>query len=119
MCTALPVLESETFPLVGAATKPKKAPKTAPKPKKAKAPKKATKGLAALDAAFLILSKSDDPMRPCDLITAMAELGLWTSPVGRTPAATLTTSLLREIMRKGPESRFAKAGPGKYTLAKK
>jgi len=119
MRTELPVLESETFSLVGATSKPKKAPKTAPKPKKAKAPKKPKKGVAALDAAFLILSKSDEPMRPRDLIVIMAEKGLWTSPVGRTPAATLTASLLREIMRKGPESRFAKAAPGKYTLAKK
>jgi hypothetical protein len=44
----------------------------------------------------------------------MASKGLWKSPGGKTPAATLYSSILREIEKKGKESRFKKGEPGKF-----
>ena len=55
------------------------------------------KRLSALDAAAQVLATADKPMRAQDLIVAMAEQGLWTSPAGKTPHATLYAAILREI----------------------
>ena len=76
-------------------------PKTASKAKKAKGVKatKATvkaepandakpKKLSAIDAAEQVLSKSDKPLNCKELIETMAAKKLWSSPGGKTPAAT-------------------------------
>jgi hypothetical protein len=91
-----------------------KAPKA---PKKAPAPKAADNGnkLSMLDAAVKILDGQD--MNCKDMIEQMAKRKLWTSPAGKTPHATLSAALLREIKVKGKEARFRKVGPGKFTLA--
>jgi hypothetical protein len=44
----------------------------------------------------------------------MAEKGLWTSPGGKTPAATLYSSILRELQTKGANARFKKVERGKF-----
>jgi len=44
----------------------------------------------------------------------MAAQGYWTSPKGRTPASTLYSALLREINRKGGQSRFRKTERGQF-----
>jgi hypothetical protein len=49
-----------------------------------------------------------------ELIKAMAEQGLWTSPGGKTPASALYSSILRELQTKGNEARFKKTAPGKF-----
>jgi hypothetical protein len=49
-----------------------------------------------------------------ELIEAMAAKGLWSSPNGRTPHATLYSALLREINSKGKEARFVKTERGKF-----
>ena len=91
-----------------------RSPKAAGKAKKAK-PKKAggekkPKRVSALDAAAQVLAKAAEPMGAKDLIAAMAEQGLWSSPAGKTPHATLYAAMLREIAKKGNAARFKKVG---------
>jgi len=57
--------------------------------------------LSALDAAAKVLAASKEPMRARDLIAAMADQGLWSSPNGKTPEATLYAAMIREIAAKG------------------
>jgi hypothetical protein len=53
------------------------------------------------------------------LIEAMAAKGYWTSPKGKTPAATLYAALVRHIAVQGEEARFQKTGRGTFAAAKK
>ncbi|HEY3966871.1 MAG TPA: HTH domain-containing protein [Planctomycetaceae bacterium] len=50
------------------------------------------------------------------MIEAMATKGLWSSPNGQTPAATLYSAILREINSKGKESRFKKTDRGHFEI---
>lgn len=77
---------------------------------------KKPKRLSALDAAALLLKDAGQPMRAQELIAAMAEKGLWTSPAGKTPHATLYAALLREINAKGKEARFVKTDRGQFAF---
>ena len=56
-----------------------KKPAAEPKPKR----------VSAIDAAAQVLAETGKPMRAKELIEAMAARGLWTSPNGKTPEATL------------------------------
>ncbi len=94
----------------------KTATKKTAKTKSAKA-KPAEGKLSQLEAAAQVLAKASKPMNCPELVKAMAEKGLWTSPGGKTPHATLHASLLREINLKGKESRFVKTERGKFALA--
>jgi hypothetical protein len=89
---------------------------TAAKPKRQrKAPAEPQeKKLSALDAAAKVLAETRTPMTCQELIGAMAVKGYWTSPGGKTPAATLYSAMLREIATKGDQARFTKAGPGRF-----
>ncbi len=87
-----------------AEAKPKKAPKGNGEPKR----------MSALDAAAAVLKKAGKPMGSQDLITAMSDQGLWTSPGGKTPHATLYAAMVREITTKGKEARFAKVDRGQF-----
>jgi len=108
----------------GAATTPSGA---SPKPDPAKAKKNATrakrgrqggksagagKRVSALDAAARVLRSAGQPMGCRDLIAAMAEQGLWTSPAGKTPHATLYAAMLREIQK------AIEAGRGQFAFNK-
>ena len=88
-----------------------------PKAKKAKAEAKPKK-LSAIDAAARVLGEADQPMNCQDMIKAMAEKGYWTSPGGKTPAATLYSAILREVQTKGNDARFKKTERGKFTVGK-
>lgn len=72
------------------------------------------KRVSALDAAAQVLQKSGQAMRSQEMIAAMAEQGLWSSPNGKTPHATLYAAILREINEKGGEARFRKTERGKF-----
>ncbi len=81
-----------------------------------------SKPLSALDAAAQILAglsskEASQGLSAPDLINRMAAAALWTSPGGKTPAATLYAAISREIARKGDEARFIKSGPGRFGLA--
>ena len=125
------------------ATKTKKRTKKSTKSKKATSPKKSTpkttaskktatkkakaepatkaatksakpKRVSAIDAAAQVLKKTGKPMRAQELIAAMAEQKLWTSPGGKTPHATLYAAIIREITTKGAAARFTKVERGQF-----
>ncbi|HMN42477.1 MAG TPA: HTH domain-containing protein [Phycisphaerales bacterium] len=115
-------LAAPTAPAKGAkGSKGKKGAKvpTAEKPAKAPKPPKAPKAIkpkrvSALDAAAQVIAKSDKPMRAVDMIAQMEAKGLWTSPGGKTPEATLYAAIIREIAAKGKQARFAKHDRGLF-----
>ena len=86
-------------------------------PKAAKAKEAKPKKLSAIDAAAKVLGETSEAMNCQEMIKAMAEKGYWTSPGGKTPAATLYSSILRELQTKGKDSRFKKTDRGKFTVA--
>jgi len=102
-------------------TTPAKAPKE-PKAAKTKATKaKAEKAAkpprpSALNAAATVLAKAGKPMRSSEMIAAMAEQKLWTSPGGKTPEATLYAAIIREIRDRKGEARFKKVDRGQFTI---
>lgn len=75
------------------------------------------KRVSALDAAAQVLKTSGQAMRTTEMVLAMAEQGLWSSPNGKTPAATLYAAILREIGTKGEGARFKKVDAGKFEYA--
>jgi len=81
---------------------------------KAKAPE--SKRVSAIDAAARVLEKSGKPMRSRELIAAMTEQGLWSSPAGKTPWATLYSAMIREISTAGKDSRFKKVDRGSFAI---
>ena len=91
-------------------TKPKRAAKS----KVVKQAKQ--KKLSALDAAAKLLEASQEPMNSKALVEAMAAKGLWSSPGGKTPHATLYSAIIREISVKGKESRFKKTDRGNFAF---
>jgi len=107
-------------PAGGSAARTKKTGKG---PSKAKTPKATSpakecapkdKKLSALDAAAKVLEEAAKPMNCQEMIAAMAEKGLWTSPAGKTPASTLYAAIAREIKIKGNQARFQKAARGQF-----
>jgi len=86
-----------------------------PHPKRARQPKMdKPKRISALDGAAEVLRTTGGPMRCKDLIVAMQDQGLWSSPKGQTPAATLYSAILREIAKKADQSRFRKTDRGLF-----
>ena len=82
------------------------AANTAPADPVAKTPKakrepkvKTTKAkrVSCLDAAAIVLADSSAPMRTTEIIEEVTKRGLWTSPGGKTPDATLHAAIIREI----------------------
>lgn len=107
--------------------KPPKAPKAAkpakePKEAKQKAAKPAqepkAKKVSALDAAAQVLAaKPGHAMKCPELVAEMEKQGLWTSPGGKTPAATLYSAIITEIKKKGEKARFKKVDAGSFVAA--
>ena len=93
----------------------KEKPAKGTKARAAKAPKGAKpKRVSALDAAAQVLAKSEVPMRAKELIAAMDKHGLWSSPGGKTPHATLYAAMIREIAALGDKARFKKHERGVF-----
>jgi hypothetical protein len=115
---------SHPFPRSKTMSTKKTTKKPAPKASKAKTAKPAPKSksadngkpkkLSALDAAAQVLAASREPMNARQMIEAMAAKGLWTSPGGKTPHATLYSAILREINAMGKEARFKKTERGHF-----
>jgi hypothetical protein len=90
---------------------------TIPAPQKPAAKKDVKpKRVSAVDAAAEVLKKAGKPMDSKSLVRAMSEQGLWKSPAGRTPHATLYAAMLREISAKGDKARFKKTGRGQFAF---
>jgi len=64
-----------------------------------------------------VLADAGQAMNCLEMIEAMANKGLWTSPGGQTPHATLYSAILREIAKKRKQSRFTKTERGKFATA--
>ncbi len=103
-------------PAEPAKAKAGKAPKTpkAPKPAKEKKPKR----VSALDAAAQVIAGAKVPMRAKEMIAEMEAKGLWKSPGGKTPEATLYAAIIREIAAKGDKARFKKHDKGVFVAGK-
>ncbi len=100
----------ESAPIAETA-KPAKV-KPARKPK-ADRPRK----MSALDAAAKVLAHAGRDLNTVEMIALMQAQALWESPNGRTPSATLSSAIIREITTKGSDSRFKKVAPGRYAAA--
>jgi hypothetical protein len=100
------------------AAKTAKATKATPQKATKAPPKKGEGKLSALDAAAKVLADSKEPLNTKAMIEQMAAKGLWTSPGGKTPHATLYSAILREINDKGADARFVKADRGLFTIKK-
>jgi HB1, ASXL, restriction endonuclease HTH domain len=88
-------------------------PEEAAQPKKTKKQPKPKK-VSCLDAAAQVLADAGTAMTTGEMIEVMGKKGLWSSPNGQTPAATLYAAILREINTKGAASRFTKTERGKF-----
>ncbi|MCC5823395.1 MAG: winged helix-turn-helix domain-containing protein [Phycisphaerales bacterium] len=74
--------------------------------------------VSALSAAVLVLASApDDGLNAKAMIERMVAQGLWSSPAGKTPEATLSAAITREIAKKGKAARFRKVGRGRFVLA--
>ena len=89
----------------------------AAKPRARKASEAPPKKLSALDAAVRVLEETKQAMTCPEMIETMAAKSYWTSPGGKTPAATLYSAILRELKAKGKDSRFKKTERGKFKRA--
>ena len=103
----------------GKKAKGEKTVKTPTTQRPAKEPKPTRpKRVSALDAAAQVLAASEVPMRAKEMIAAMEAKGLWTSPGGKTPEATLYAAIIREIAAKGTAARFKKHERGVFVAGK-
>ena len=68
-----------------------------------------------LNIAAKLLAEATEPMTTKAMIDQMAAKGLWTSPGGKTPAATLYAAIIREISGKGDAARFRKMDRGLFS----
>jgi hypothetical protein len=82
--------------------------------KQGKAKETKPKKMSCLDAAAKVLADAGTAMTTGEMIEAMDKANLWSSPNGRTPAATLYSAVLREINTKGTNARFVKTARGKF-----
>ena len=73
------------------------------------------KRLSLLNAAAQVLAEAKDPMNCQQMVEQVMAQKLW-SGNGKTPAATLSSAILRECQSKGDESRFTKVDRGQFEL---
>jgi hypothetical protein len=72
------------------------------------------KRVSGLDAAAKVLEESGQPMTTKEMVEVAEAKGYWKSPGGKTPHATVYSAIIREIAKKGSESRFVKSDRGKF-----
>ena len=103
---------AETVASAEETTSPPKA--VLKKPRKAKSAEGTSdKKLSCVAAALQVLAESIEPLNAKEMIEAMESQGLWQSPGGKTPHATLYSAILRDLS-KGDESRFVKTERGRF-----
>jgi hypothetical protein len=78
----------------------------------------AGKRLSAMDAAAQVLASAKGAMTTKALVAEMEAKGLWKSPGGKTPAATLYSAIIREIATKKSAARFKKTDRGQFAAVK-
>jgi len=89
-----------------------KPAKAAHEPKVRREPK--PKRVSLLDAAAQVLVKSKKAMKVKEIVAAVVDAKLWSSPNGKTPEATLHAAMTREIATKGEAGRFLKVDRGLF-----
>ncbi|MCW5775751.1 MAG: winged helix-turn-helix domain-containing protein [Phycisphaeraceae bacterium] len=82
-----------------------------------KEPKATAKRVSAIDAAARVLADAGRPMKTAEMVAEMEAKGLWKSPGGKTPEATLYSAIIREIAKLGAEARFRKHDRGLFAAA--
>ena len=103
---------SQAVPETAPATEP--AATTPKKGKKAKVDAPKTDGkMSGLDAAAKILADAKEPLDCKTIVERAFAQALWKS-YGATPAQTIYSAVLREIQKKGADSRCRKAERGKF-----
>jgi len=65
-----------------------------------------------------VIAAAKVPMRAKEMVTEMESKGLWKSPGGKTPEATLYAAIIREIAAKGDKARFKKHDKGVFVAGK-
>jgi hypothetical protein len=106
----------------GKKAKAPKAPKTTKQPKTKKdKPSKEKKAKpdkverpSLLNMAAQVLAAAKKPMNAKELVEEVKAKKLWESPAGKTPHATLSAAIMKEIATKGKDSRFRKVSPGHW-----
>jgi hypothetical protein len=112
---AKPAAAPKKSPRKPAATKAEsKATPAKPAPAKSEKEKPRPEKLSAIDAAAKVLASAKEPLSTKQLIEAMAQQKLWSSPSGLTPQRTLYSAILREMNAKGKDARFQKKERGKF-----
>lgn len=97
------------------AAKPATAKQKTATPRKTKDAK--PRRVSLLDAAATVLASAREPMAAKAIVEAVTAKGLWTSPGGKTPHATLYAAMTREIAAKGKDARFRKVERGLFEAA--
>ena len=97
-------------------TAQKKAKQPVKKAPTKKAASKPAEKMSQMAAAIQVLKEAKEPLTCKEIVRRMFEQKLWETS-GRTPAATLSAAIQREIAKKGEASRFRKAERGLYELA--
>lgn len=85
----------------------------------AKAKEKKPKKLSLIDAAAQVLATSTEPLNVKQMVEQVTVKGLWSPGSGKTPSASLYSSILRELQHKGDQARFRKVERGLFTAAAK
>ena len=98
------------------AAKPASAKAKATAPAKERKPTP-TKRLSGLDLAAKVLADADEPLNAKTIAERAIAAGWNTS--GKTPEATLYAAMIREIAKKGAESRFRKHDRGLFAASGK
>jgi hypothetical protein len=80
------------------------------------APQAKEKRVGLVDAAIQVMKAAGKPMNCKDIVKVILEKKLWET-TGKTPDATLYSSILRDIQKKGAEARFKKVDRGQFALA--
>ena len=102
--------------LKAAKAKPEAKKPTAkkPDPKPAAKPRGKRAGqMSGLDAVAKVLAESKEPMSCNEMVEAAFAKKYWTSN-GKTPSQTIYAAIIREIAKKGKESRFKKTDRGQF-----
>lgn len=82
---------------------------------KGKANPEKAKRNGGLDAAAQVLKDAGEPMRCQAIVDAALDRGLWKTG-GKTPAATISAAIGREIANRGADARFKKTAPGMFAF---
>ena len=66
---------------------------------------------------WTVLADAANSMSCGEMIDAILKRRLWTTQ-GKTPAATLSSAIIRDIKKNGKQSRFVKADRGRFQRSK-